>query len=175
MTIAQRVGGVLRLEAAVFEEIEADTGATGQACFVVIGASIAAGIGTGLLLGPMALLRETIGAVVGWVMWAGVTYLLGTRVLPQPQTRTDMGELLRVIGFSYAPNFVSLLNLVPPIARLRVPSMADAGVVPMGVALWLLAAMVLGVRQALDYTSTFRAFAVVFIGWLFFVAIQWLV
>lgn len=174
MTIAQRVGGVLRLEAAAFEEIEADKGATGQACFVVIGASIAAGIGTGLLLGPVALLRETIGAVVGWVMWAGVTYLLGTRVLPQPQTRTDMGELLRVIGFSYAPNVVSLLNLVPPVARLRVPAM-DAGVVPMGVALWLLAAMVIGVRQALDYTSTFRAFAVVFIGWLFFVAIQWIV
>lgn len=165
MTIAQRLGGVLRLDAAVFEEIEADTGATGQACFVVIGASIAAGIGTGLLLGPMALLRETIGAVVGWLMWAGVTYVLGTRVLPQPQTRTDMGELLRVIGFSYAPNFVSLLALVPVAGR----------VVRTIVAFWLLAAMVLGVRQALDYTSTFRAFAVVFIGWLIFVAIQWAV
>jgi hypothetical protein len=165
MTIAQRLGGVLRLDAAVFEEIEADTGATGQAFFVVIGASIAAGIGAGLLLGPMALLRETVGAVVGWVMWAGVTYVLGTRVLPQPQTRTDMGELLRVIGFSYAPNLVSLLALVPFVGR----------VVRTIVAFWLLAAMVIGVRQALDYTSTFRAFAVVFIGWLIFVAIQWAV
>ena len=162
MTMTQRVVGVLQLNARVFEEIEHDRTASTQALTVVVVASLAAGIGRGLQFGPLALVRESVGAIVGWVMWAGVTYVLGTRVLPEPQTRTDMGELLRVIGFSYAPTLFSLLVMVPVLGWLVAPL----------VALWLLATMVVAVRQALDYESTGRAFAVVFIGWLLFVAIQ---
>ena len=95
-------------------------------------------------------------------MWAGVTYLLGTRVWPESETRTDMGELLRVIGFSYAPNFFSIFGVLPFVgSAVRV------------VALWLLATTVLAVRQALDYRSTAQAFQVVFVGWLIFVLIDW--
>jgi hypothetical protein len=162
MTMTERVVGVLRLDPRVFEEIEHDQTATTQAFTVVIAASLAAGVGRGLLFGPQALVLESLGAVVGWVMWAGVTYLLGTKVLPEQQTRTDMGELLRVIGFSYAPTLFSLLAIIPLLGRVVGPV----------VALWLLATMVVAVRQALDYTSTGRAFAVVFIGWLVFVGIQ---
>jgi hypothetical protein len=162
MTMAERVVGVLRLDSKVYEEIEHDRTATTQALTVVVVASAAAGIGRGLLFGPLALARESLGAVVGWVMWAGLTYVLGTKVLPEPQTRTDMGELLRVIGFSYAPTVFALLAVVPRLGRVVGPL----------IALWLLATMVVAVRQALDYTSTGRAFAVVFIGWLVFVGIQ---
>jgi hypothetical protein len=163
MTFGERIKGVLVLSPRVFEEIEADANATGQALGVVVLGSLAAGIGGGLLLGPGALARETLGAIVGWIMWAALTYLLGTRVMPEPQTRTNMGELLRVIGFSSAPNFFSLFALVPLIGWI-VRSL---------VAFWLLAAMVIGVRQALDYRSTPRAIVVVVIGWLIFVLIQW--
>ncbi len=162
MTMAERVVGVLRLNALVFEDIEHDQTATTQALTVVLGASLAAGIGRGLQLGPMALVGESLIAVVGWIMWAGVTYLLGTKVLPEPQTRTNMGELLRVIGFSYAPTLFSLLVMVPLLGGLVGPV----------VAFWLLATTVVAVRQALDYRSTGRAFVVVFIGWLVFVGIQ---
>jgi len=163
MTFGQRITGVLRLSPSTFEEIEADRKATGQALAVVVIASLAAGIGGGLLLGPLALARETLGAVVGWVMLAAVTYVLGTRLFPEPQTRTDMGELLRVIGFSSAPNFFSLFGLLPFVGW----------VAPSIVAFWLLATTVVAVRQALDYTSTLRAFVVVLVGWLIFVGIQW--
>src|SRR5687768_10564486 len=95
MTVAERVAGVLKLDPSVFEEIEADATANGQAFGVVVLASLAAGLGGGLLNGPSAIFRETLGAVVGWVMWAGVTYVLGARLMPEPNTRTDMGELLR--------------------------------------------------------------------------------
>jgi len=114
-------------------------------------------------LGVSGLLRETIGALVGWVMWAAVTWLIGSKLLPEPQTRTDMGELLRVIGFAYAPQLFGFFAFIPVLG----------GLVSTVVAFWLLAATILAVRQALDYTSTLRAAAVVLIGWLIFVVIQW--
>ena len=169
MTFGQRLIGVLKLQPATFEEIEASPSATGQALAVVVVASVAAGIGAGIgagmQLGPLALVRETLAALVGWIMWAGVTYLIGARLMPEPGTRTDMGELLRVIGFSYAPNVFTIFAFIP---RLRT-------VVLVVVAFWLLAATVIAVRQALDYRSTLRAVAVVLIGWLLFVLIQALV
>ena len=164
MTFGQRVTSVLKLDASAFEEIEADRGANGQALAVVVIASVAAGVGAGFLLGPFGLVRETLGALIGWVMWAAVTYVIGTKLLPETQTRSDMGELLRVIGFSYAPNVFAIFAYVPLVGWL----------VRIVVAFWLLAATVIAVRQALDYRSTWRALAVVLIGWLFFVIITML-
>jgi hypothetical protein len=103
-----------------------------------------------------------LAALIGWVMWAGVTYLIGGRLLPEPGTHTDMGELLRVIGFSYAPNVFAIFAFIPILG----------GVVRVVVAFWLLAATILAVRQALDYKSTGRAVAVVLIGWCIFVIVQ---
>jgi len=163
MTLTSRLVGVLKLDAQAYEDIEHDRKATAQALTVVILGSLAAGLGAGLTFGPTALVRETIGGVAGWVMWAGVTYLLGARVWPESETRTDMGELLRTIGFSYAPSFFSIFGVLPLIG----------GAVRVVVALWLLATTVVAVRQALDYRSTAKAFQVVFAGWLIFVLIDW--
>lgn len=163
MTLSSRLRGVLALSAETFEDIERDRGAGRQALGVVIAASVAGGIGAGLLIGPVALLRETVAALVGWVLWAGVTYVIGTRVLPEPQTRTDMGELLRVIGFAYAPNLLAVFGFLPLLG----------GFIRTAAAFWTLAATVLAVKQALDYQSTARAVGVVLIGWLFFVVIVW--
>jgi hypothetical protein len=163
MTLTNRLVGVLKLDAPAYEDIESDPRANTQALTIVILASLAAGLGAGLTLGFGGLVRVTIGALAGWVMWAGVTYLLGTRVWPEAQTRTDMGELLRVIGFSYAPHFFSIFGVLPGVGVL----------IRIAVNLWLLATTVVAVRQALDYRSTFRAFRVVVVGWLIFVAIAW--
>jgi hypothetical protein len=163
MTFVGRVKGVLVLDVKTFEEIEADRSANAQALLVVIAASVAAGLGAGVRLGAVGLLRETFGALIGWVMWAGVTWIIGSKLLPEPQTRTDMGELLRVIGYAYAPNLFGFFAFIPVLGV----------VVSTFVAFWLLAATIIAVRQALDYVSTLRAAAVVLIGWLIFVIIQW--
>ena len=163
MTFAERVKGVLVLDVKTFEEIEADRTANGQALLVVVAASVAAGLGAGVSLGTMGLLRETLGALIGWVMWAVVTWAIGAKLLPEPQTRTDIGELLRVIGYAYAPQLFAFFVFLPILG----------GVVSTVVSFWLLAATILAVRQALDYVSTLRAAAVVLIGWLIFVVIQW--
>jgi hypothetical protein len=163
MTFANRVKGVLVLDVKTFEEIEADRTANAQALLVVVAASVAAGLGAGVRLGMIGLLRETLGALIGWVMWAAITWVIGSKLLPEPQTRTDMGELLRVIGYAYAPNLFAFFAFLPAIGV----------VVSTIVAFWLLAATIIAVRQALDYVSTLRAAAVVLIGWLIFVLIQW--
>ena len=162
MTVIERVSGVLRLQPRAFEDIEADVHANGQALGIVVLSSLAAGVGGGFYGGPGGMVAEALGAVVGWVMWAAVTYVLGARLLPERDTRTDMGELLRVMGYSSAPTLFSVFAALPLLGR-AVPSI---------VSFWLLATTVLAVRQALDYRSTMRAFAVVIIGWLLFVAIR---
>jgi hypothetical protein len=163
MTFADRIKGVLLLDARTFEEIEADKTANGQALLVVIVASLAAGLGASIQLGIVGLLRETVGALIGWVMWAGVTWVVGSKLLPEPQTRTDMGELLRVIGYAYAPQLFAFFAFVPFLGV----------VISTVVAFWVLAATILAVRQALDYEHTWRAAVVVLIGWLIFVVIQY--
>lgn len=165
MTFGQRLTGVLKLQPATFEEIEASPSANAQAAAVVVLASIAAGIGAGVMGGFVPLVQVTLAALIGWIMWAGVTYLIGGRLMPEPGTHTNMGELLRVIGFSYAPNIFAVFAFIPVIGVL----------VRVVVAFWLLAATVIAVRQALDYRSTMRAVAVVLIGWLLFLVITWVV
>ena len=158
MTVTERVTGVLALRPSVFEDIEADKHANLQAFAIVVICALAAGLSGGQY-GLVRMILESIGAVVGLVTWAAVTYLLGVRLLPEPQTRSDLGELLRVMGYATIPSVFAPLVAIPFIGR----------VVPVAVSLWLLGTFTIGVRQALDYRSTVRAFIVVIVGWLFWV------
>ena len=151
-----RIIRAARLDVHLYEEVEADKGAMGQAMAVVVLSSIAGGIGTPAGLGLGGILIGTIAALVAWYIWAFLTYLIGTKLLPEPQTKADVGELLRTIGFSSSPGLIRVLGIIP---FLRGPVFLIAGV-------WMLVAMVIAVRQALDYQSTLRAVGVCIIGWI---------
>ena len=138
------------------EEGEADTGAMGQAMGIVVLSSIAAGVGSISRGGLGGILIGTILALIGWYVWAYLTYFIGTRFLPEPQTKADHGELLRTIGFSSSPGLIRVLGIIPGLG----------GVVFMVASIWMLLAMVIAVRQALDYKSTLRAVGVCVIGWI---------
>jgi hypothetical protein len=156
-----RIIRALRLDKELYEEVEADKTATPQAMAVVILSSVAGGLGAGGISGFQGIFWGCLAALVGWIIWAFLTYLVGTKMLPTPQTRSDPGELLRTLGFAYSPGLLSIFCLVPvlgPIVRLIIP-------------FWMLIAWVIAVRQALDYTSTARAVAVCIIGWLILVII----
>ena len=114
-TFARRVIGAAVLDSRIYEEVEADGWATGQAVAVVLLVSFAAGIGLLRLGGatPQALVAGVIGALVGWMARAALTYLIGTRLLPEPQTRANVGELLRTLAFASAPGLLCVLGLVP--------------------------------------------------------------
>lgn len=144
-----------KLDVHLYEEVEADTKATAQAMGTVVLSSVAAGIGVLSRAGVGGILWGTVAALLSWYIWAYLTFFIGTKLLPEPQTRADPGELLRTIGFSSAPGLLRVLGIIPGMAAIVFPVAA----------LWMLAAMVVAVRQALDYSGTWRAVAVCLIGW----------
>jgi hypothetical protein len=155
-TFANRMILSAKLDAGVYEEVEADRTALGQAMTVVILSSVAAGIGTVQQTGTGGILVGTVMALLGWFVWAGLTLVIGTRILPEPQTRADYGQLLRTIGFASAPGVTRILGIIPGVTTI----------VYFAAGIWMLAAMVVAVRQALDYRSTWRAVGVCLIGWI---------
>jgi hypothetical protein len=159
-TFAERMIGAAKLDVSIYEEVEADRTATGQAMAVVILTSVAAGIG-GLRLGLGGLVGAVIAALIAWFLWAFLAFLIGTKLLPEPQTRSDVGELLRTTGFSTAPGMLRILNMVPFLG----------GIINFAISVWLLITMVIAVRQALDYRSTGRAIIVCLIGWFLYLII----
>jgi hypothetical protein len=153
----QRLIGAMALDVAIYEEIEADSGAMWQAMAVVVLASVAAGIGmTGLGTAASRIPLMTFLALAMWVAWAVLTFEIGGRILPTAGTRVDVGQLLRTIGFSTAPGLLLVFGALP---AATVPVFAIS-------AAWMLITMIYGVKRALDYTSTARAVAVCLFGWL---------
>lgn len=144
-----------KLDPHLYEEVEADKSSMGQAVGVVALSSLAGGVGFMQVAGLLGLMIGTIGSLIGWYIWAFLTYIIGTKLLPEPQTHADHGELLRTIGFSSAPGMIRVLAIIPGLAT----------VVNFLASVWMLIAMVIAVRQALDYQSTYRAIGVCAIGW----------
>ena len=155
-SIQDRMIRAAKLDAQLYEEVEADQGAMGQATAVVILSAVAAGIGNFSQGGISGILVLSVAALVSWYFWAFLVYMIGTRLLPEPATRADLGELLRTLGFASAPGLIRVLGIVPGFTQL----------VFMVAGLWMLIAMVIAVRQALDYESTLRAVGVCLIGWI---------
>ena len=151
-----RLIGALAIDPVTYEEVEADRSATGQALLVVVLSSVGAGIGArGLGSGsPQSMVFISAVSLLAWVGWALLTYQIGVRLMPEPETRADVGELLRTIGFSAAPGMLRIFGIVPGAA---IPAFAIT-------AIWMLVAMIVAVRQALDYKSTARAIAVCGLG-----------
>ena len=155
-SFVKRTIGASKLNVRTFEEVEADTTALGQAIGVVVLSSLAAGIGTAGQEGTAGLLGGVLVALLGWVVWAWLTYFIGTRMFPEPQTHATWGQLARTTGFASAPGIIRIVGIVPGLTVL----------VFFIASVWMLAAFVIAVRQALDYTSTWRAVGVCLIGWI---------
>jgi hypothetical protein len=152
----RRVIGALVLDAGAFEDIESDRQASMQSVIVVAAVCVAGGFASsGLgMAGPAAFITGALLALGAWLIWVATIAALGTGVLAEPQTTSNIPELLRVLGFAAAPGvFVAL-------AVMR----AAAPIVLVVVALWMIAAAVLAVRQSLDYRSTPRAIGVCVAG-----------
>jgi hypothetical protein len=145
-----------RLDSAVYEEVEADKTAMRQAISVVVLSSIAEGVGNAGRGGVGWFAVTAVAALLGWCVWSFLIYLIGTKILPGPQTKADYGELLRTIGFAGSPGIIRAFGLIPGLHTI----------VSLIAALWMLAAMVIAVRQALDYPDTMKAVWVCVVGWL---------
>ena len=151
-----RIIRAAKLDSNLYEEVEADKSALGQAMAIVVLSSIAAGIGLYKTGGFSGIITGTMASLISWYVWAYLTYFIGTKFLPEPQTQADLGELLRTIGFSSAPGLLRVFYFIPGVGVL----------VYLISSLWMLVAMIIAVRQALDYNSTLRAVGVCVIGYI---------
>ena len=152
----ERILRAAKLDIHLYEEVEADKTALSQSVLVVVLSSVAAGIGIISKGGIQGILTGTISALIGWLIWSYLTYIIGTKLLPTRETKADYGELLRTIGFSSSPGLIRIIGIIPGLA----------GIVFLIAHIWMLIAMVIAVRQALDYKSTLRAIGVCIIGWI---------
>jgi hypothetical protein len=143
-----RLIGAAMLDVSVYEEVEADSSATLQAGGVVLLAALAAGIGS-YHGHPF---RGLIGALVGWAIWAAVTYFIGATIF---KGTASWGELLRTLGFAQAPGLLYVVGIIPVLGAIA----------KLVIGIWILIAGIIAIRQALDI-STGKAVVVAILGWL---------
>lgn len=145
-----------KLEPHVYEEVESDSGATGQALLAVALVSCAGGIGHGIsaamkhsgniavVLGSLA--TGIIGALIVWFIYSLLCFWLGTTLFKGPETKSTLGELLRTLGFAYSPGLLNIFSFIPFIGSF----------IPFITWVWTVIASVIAIRQACDF-STGRA------------------
>ena len=157
-----RMLGAVRMNVDTYEDVEGDRSATWQAMAVVVIVSICTGVGallSGVISGEesvdiLDLVFGVILGIVGWALWALVTWIVGTTLLKTPATDADWGQLARGTGFAQAPGIFRIFVFVPGVG----------GLIGLLALIWQIACMIIAVRQCLDYTSTWRAFFVVLIS-----------
>lgn len=175
----QRMIGAAFFNRQTYEEIEQDQGALGQAIAVVLFVTLCGIIGGAVsgLFGDVSAVKIIVGAIGGlvfgiirWALWVTVMYWVGGRMLRTSDTQTSWGELGRVMGFAYTPGVLSVLVFIPGIGPLF----------PFIGFCWTLAAVIVAVRQAMDFESIGRAIGVVllsavigFIPWIIIKIIEW--
>jgi hypothetical protein len=149
-SMIDRMRGAALLEIETYEEVETDTSATGQAAAVVAMVALAQGIGASGQ-GGRGILAGLLISMVGWLIWAGVTYLIGETVFGGTAT---WGELLRTLGFAQTPGLLAILGFIPGLG----------GLIRFAAAIWVLVAGIIAIRQALDF-STGKAVLTAVLGW----------
>ena len=161
-SIVGRMIRACRLDVHLFEEVEGDRSATRQAISVVVLVALATGIASLGTTGISGLFVGVVVAIAGWGIWAGIVYLIGTKILATQETHADWGQLARTLGFAQSPGIFRALGVVPVVGTS----------IFLAVSIWMLIAMVIAVRQALDYTSTRRAIGVVLLGFIPYVLLM---
>jgi hypothetical protein len=149
-----RIFRAIKIDIDLYEEVEKDKSATIQAGAVVILSSLAAGIGA-LQLGMSNFLLAPAMSLLSWYVWAYVIYFVGVKLFGGPKTKSNHGELLRTIGFSSAPGLIRIFGVTPELMTVTF----------IGSAFWMLACMVVAVKETLNYKSLWKTLGVVIISW----------
>lgn len=149
-----RIARAAAFDPGLYEEVEHDTGATGEAALIIVLAAISAGIG-GLLRADIGgLISEIIWGLIGYMVFSAIVFWIGMTFFRGPQTNATLGQVLRTIGYANSPALLSFLTFIP------VLGWALAVIIPV----WILGTATIAVRAALDF-SIVNAFATVISGW----------
>jgi hypothetical protein len=150
-----RIFRSVKIDPEVFNEVQKDKNATISAALVVILSSSAAGIGA-TSLGASNFILAPIFSLISWFVWAYIVYFVGVKLFPETKTKTTQFALLRAIGFSSAPGIIRIFGFNEDLMTVTF----------IGSAFWMLACMVVAVKETLYYKSLWKAFGVVIISWL---------
>jgi hypothetical protein len=160
-SLGQRMVGAMKADVNTFEEIERDTSAMGQAVAVIAIAAVASLLGNIFRAGIGAGIFGLLTALIGYAVWALIVVLVGTKLMPEPNTKADFAEAFRVIAFAASPGVFYILAIIPFLGPL----------ISFAISIWSLIIMVVAVRTVLDYSNTGRAIIVVLIGFV----VYWIV
>ena len=149
-----RVFRSIKIDPDVYDEVQKDKTATLSAAFVVVISSLAAGIAA-KQLGASSFIFAPILSLLSWFVWAYIVYFVGVKLFPDQKTKTTHAALLRAIGFSSAPGIIRVFGFTPELMTVTF----------IGSALWMLACMVVAVRQTLNFKSLWKALGVVVMSW----------
>jgi hypothetical protein len=149
-----RVFRSIKIDPDVYDEVQKDKTATLSAAIVVVMSSLAAGIAA-KHLGASNFILAPILSLLSWFVWAYIVYFVGVKLFPDPKTKTTHAALLRAIGFSSAPGIIRVFGFTPELMTVTF----------IGSALWMLACMVVAVRQTLNFKSLWKALGVVIMSW----------
>jgi Yip1 domain len=161
-SFGERVVGAMKLDANTFEEIERDPSAIGQAAGVIVLAAVSTALGWVYYNGLSGILSTALMSLIGYAVWAVIIWLVGTKVMPDPATKADFPETFRTIGFAASPGILGIVTIIPVLGWI----------LWLLLWLWQVVAMVVAVRQVLDYSTTGKAAIVVVIGFLVNIAIS---
>jgi hypothetical protein len=149
-----RIYRSIKIDPEVFDEVQKDKNATIAAGIVVVLSSLAAGIGASHL-GMVNFFLAPGLSLVSWFVWAYIVYFVGVKLFPDLKTKTTQTALLRSIGFSSAPGMIRVFGFNEDIMTVMF----------VGSAFWMLACMVVAVKQTLNYKSLWKALGIVIIAW----------
>jgi hypothetical protein len=153
--------------------VEADSQQNWPAFTVVLIASVASGLGTAIggvithATGLWFLWGFLIGlgtSIAGWLLWALMTFALGTTIFRGPETEATYGQLLRTLGFSNSPGVLRFFSFIPFVGSI----------IAFAATVWVVVAGVVAVRQALDF-STWRAIGTCVVGWIIYVLVLFVI
>jgi hypothetical protein len=149
-----RIFRSVKIDPEVFNEVQKDKSATMSAAVVVILSSSAAGIGAASL-GAGNFILAPIFSLISWFVWAYIVFFVGVKLFPDPKTKTTQSALLRAIGFSSAPGIIRIFGFNEDLMTVTF----------IGSAFWMLACMIVAVKETLNYKSLWKSFGVVIISW----------
>ena len=149
-----RMIGAMQADVKTFTEIEADSGAMGQAVTVIVIAGVASLIGNIWRIGVIPGVLGMVGSLFGYALFSLLVFLIGTKLMPEPATKADFNETFRVIGFAASPGVFNVLAIIPFLGPF----------ISFLVGIWSLVIAVIAVREVLDYSNTGRAIIVCLIA-----------
>ena len=98
-------------------------------------------------------------AILTWFIWAILIYVLGVKIFPDKQTKVSFKKVLTAVGFAHAPGLLRFFAVTP---ELMIPIIFITQ-------FWIFAALIISIRQILNFKSNLKSFGIVFLSFLIIV------